>query len=165
MRDIAYGLGFTSQEAETLSAGLIANGFRFSAVESAAHLATRPALILVGLNGLPQGRADVPSAFVVAVLPEPRFDTCAEALRLGFNDVMPLSGDGNGVRDLLTRFFKWLDAARAPENLRPLADLEKDAILTALLVCRGQMSMAARRLGIGRSTLYRKVEQYGIDLH
>ncbi len=28
---------------------------------------------------------------------------------------------------------------------------------------QGQMSEVARRLGIGRSTLYRKLKEYGID--
>jgi len=28
---------------------------------------------------------------------------------------------------------------------------------------QGQMSEVARRLGIGRSTLYRKMKEYGID--
>jgi DNA-binding NtrC family response regulator len=28
---------------------------------------------------------------------------------------------------------------------------------------KGQMSEVARRLGIGRSTLYRKLKEYGID--
>ncbi len=164
MRDNAYGHGLTPQEADTLSAGLTANGFRFAIVEDVAQLSTRATLVFVGQTAIGFGRAFTPASFVVATVQEARFDTCAEALRLGFDDIMPL-GNGEHLRDLLSRYFQWLEKARAPENLRPLADMEKDAILSALLVCRGQMSMAARRLGIGRSTLYRKVEQYGIQLH
>ncbi len=37
--------------------------------------------------------------------------------------------------------------------------LEEDAIRFALNACGGSMSKAARSLGIGRSTLYRKVSE------
>jgi DNA-binding NtrC family response regulator len=43
-----------------------------------------------------------------------------------------------------------------------LAELEKNAILAALEQFGGNLSDAARQLGIGRSTLYRKLEQYGL---
>jgi len=48
-------------------------------------------------------------------------------------------------------------------NVRALADVELDMILFAIDRYRGQMSEVARRLGIGRSTLYRKFKEYGID--
>ena len=44
-----------------------------------------------------------------------------------------------------------------------LKDVEKEAIRLGLERCSGQMSEAARQLGIGRSTLYRKVREYGLD--
>jgi DNA-binding NtrC family response regulator len=47
-------------------------------------------------------------------------------------------------------------------NPRPLDQLEAEAIKFALGHYRGQMSAAARKLGIGRSTLYRKLKQYGL---
>ena len=46
---------------------------------------------------------------------------------------------------------------------RELKEIESDAIRLSLERCKGQMSEAARQLGIGRSTLYRKVRQYGLD--
>ena len=46
----------------------------------------------------------------------------------------------------------------------PLAELEKWAIGRALRICRGRVTEASRRLGIGRSTLYRKIDEYRIDL-
>ena len=46
---------------------------------------------------------------------------------------------------------------------RELKEIESDAIRLGLERCKGQMSEAARQLGIGRSTLYRKVRQYGLD--
>ena len=48
-------------------------------------------------------------------------------------------------------------------HLRSLYDIEKDLISLALETYNGQMSEVARRLGIGRSTLYRKVRETGLD--
>ena len=41
-------------------------------------------------------------------------------------------------------------------ELRPLGAIEADIIRFATTYYKGQMSMVARRLQIGRSTLYRK---------
>jgi len=48
-------------------------------------------------------------------------------------------------------------------NVRTLADVELEMILFAIDHYRGQMSEVARRLGIGRSTLYRKLKEHGIE--
>ena len=48
-------------------------------------------------------------------------------------------------------------------NLRPLGDIEADVIRLAIGHYRGRMTEVARRLGIGRSTLYRKLADLGID--
>ncbi len=48
-------------------------------------------------------------------------------------------------------------------NLRPLEDIEADVIRLAIGHYRGRMTEVARRLGIGRSTLYRKLSDLGID--
>jgi DNA-binding NtrC family response regulator len=47
-------------------------------------------------------------------------------------------------------------------EMRRLEDLEAEVIKFALVHYRGQMSEIARRLGIGRSTLYRKMKEYGL---
>jgi DNA-binding NtrC family response regulator len=47
-------------------------------------------------------------------------------------------------------------------ELRKLEDLEAETIRFALQHYRGHMSEIARRLGIGRSTLYRKMKEYGL---
>jgi DNA-binding NtrC family response regulator len=46
---------------------------------------------------------------------------------------------------------------------RPLEDIEREAIRFAIAHYRGQMSEVARRLKIGRSTLYRKLESLGLE--
>ena len=48
-------------------------------------------------------------------------------------------------------------------HLRPLEDIEADIIRLAIGHYRGRMAEVARRLGIGRSTLYRKLGELGID--
>jgi DNA-binding NtrC family response regulator len=48
-------------------------------------------------------------------------------------------------------------------DVRPLDDIERDVIRFAIAHYREQMSEVARRLGIGRSTLYRKLEGLGLD--
>jgi DNA-binding NtrC family response regulator len=48
-------------------------------------------------------------------------------------------------------------------DVRKLSDIEAEAIRFALAHYRGQMSQMARKLGIGRSTLYRKMKDIGVD--
>src|SRR3569623_412659 len=51
----------------------------------------------------------------------------------------------------------------ADGNLRALEEIEADVIRLAIGHYRGRMTEVARRLGIGRSTLYRKLGELGID--
>ncbi|MCZ0736362.1 sigma-54-dependent transcriptional regulator [Phreatobacter sp. AB_2022a] len=48
-------------------------------------------------------------------------------------------------------------------HVRPMEVLETEALKFAIEHYRGQMSQVARRLGIGRSTLYRKLKDLGIE--
>ena len=47
-------------------------------------------------------------------------------------------------------------------DVRTLEDIEAESIRFALVHYRGQMSQVARKLGIGRSTLYRKMKDCGL---
>ncbi|HEX4042291.1 MAG TPA: sigma-54 dependent transcriptional regulator [Xanthobacteraceae bacterium] len=51
----------------------------------------------------------------------------------------------------------------AEGEIRPLEEVEADLIRYAITHYRGQMSEVARRLQIGRSTLYRKLEALGLN--
>jgi len=64
----------------------------------------------------------------------------------------PLQSEGAGVM-----------LYAADGNLRPLEEIEADVIRLAIGHYRGRMTEVARRLGIGRSTLYRKLSELGID--
>jgi DNA-binding NtrC family response regulator len=49
-----------------------------------------------------------------------------------------------------------------PAVVTPLADMERQAILDTLQQLKGDKLTAARLLGIGKTTLYRKLKEYGI---
>ncbi|MCB0347607.1 MAG: hypothetical protein KDD37_02165 [Bdellovibrionales bacterium] len=49
------------------------------------------------------------------------------------------------------------------KKVHTINEVEKDAIENAILEFRGNLTEAAKALGIGRATLYRKVKQYQID--
>ncbi len=53
-----------------------------------------------------------------------------------------------------------LSASQAPVS--NLSDMEKNAIRQALLEVKGNKSLAAKKLGISRRTLYRKIDEYGM---
>jgi transcriptional regulator of acetoin/glycerol metabolism len=52
----------------------------------------------------------------------------------------------------------------APEGMRspiiPLIQVERQAIIEALAYTKGDRAIAANLLGIGRTTLYRKLKEY-----
>jgi DNA-binding NtrC family response regulator len=48
-------------------------------------------------------------------------------------------------------------------DVRPLAEIEAEMIRLALEKYQGRMTLVARKLGIGRSTLYRKLKDLGIS--
>ncbi len=64
------------------------------------------------------------------------------------------SNDGSGIG---------IDLYEDDGNLRPLEEIEADVIRLAIGHYRGRMTEVARRLGIGRSTLYRKLADLGIE--
>jgi two-component system response regulator HydG len=53
-------------------------------------------------------------------------------------------------------------SAAGPSPVLPLAELERQAILDSLRKLNGDKLLAARLLGIGKTTLYRKLKEYGI---
>ena len=49
------------------------------------------------------------------------------------------------------------------QTVKPLAEMEREAILGAIRALNGDKLQAAKLLGIGKTTLYRKLKEYGID--
>jgi DNA-binding NtrC family response regulator len=103
---------------------------------------------VLGTDDFPQIRAQV-SGIVIedAAIPAPAGDLPSEPRALP-----PQVPAGASVRAIDER-----------GEVRALADIEEEMIRLAIDHYNGQMSEVARRLGIGRSTLYRKLKDMGID--
>lgn len=72
----------------------------------------------------------------------------------------PVTSGGN----LFARFLERAGAVGTPLTLKAWRDLaESWRINQALQACAGNRSAAARQLGIGRRTLYAKMEKLGIE--
>jgi len=74
------------------------------------------------------------------------------------------------VNDLPTQLHDFENQAKpadvTPQStaITPLEEMEKQAIMNAIAVLNGDKLEAARRLGIGKTTLYRKLKEYGSAL-
>ncbi len=55
------------------------------------------------------------------------------------------------------------EAVKIDVSIRTIAEMEKQAILNTLRQLNGDKLTAARLLGIGKTTLYRKLKEYGIS--
>jgi DNA-binding NtrC family response regulator len=74
------------------------------------------------------------------------------------------SGPFVSVHDLPSNLqYPTTDRAPAKEEMLPLEELERRAILSTLRQTGGDKQAAARALGIGKTTLYRKLKQYQIE--
>lgn len=156
-------------------------GFRVSIVHEvpdAEELAERerPALVLLdlhlpgrsGIGMLEELRGLWPDVPVLMLSADEAVPSVVGAMKAGATDYMakPVSRP-----DLLERIAMLLRAGPAPTGpvpptrrplAAPLADIERDAIVEALAHCDGNLSETSRRLGIGRTTLYRKLRKFGL---
>lgn len=62
-----------------------------------------------------------------------------------------------------TGLFGMVNLVSDQGEIRTLDDIEAETIRFAIEIYNGKMSEIARRLGIGRSTLYRKLKEYGLE--
>jgi DNA-binding NtrC family response regulator len=53
-------------------------------------------------------------------------------------------------------------SAKGSSKIVPMAELEKQTILNAIAQLNGDKLLAARWLGIGKTTLYRKLKEYAV---
>jgi DNA-binding NtrC family response regulator len=84
----------------------------------------------------------------------------APGILIGDEAAISSEGGGEGV-SLPAHLLNLVDEAG---HARPLEEVEADAIRFALSHYRNQMSEVARRLRIGRSTLYRKLDALGLAI-
>ena len=98
------------------------------------------------------------------------FPQVAEAMGLGTPGTrlprqdVPASSPPPPLNGMLARRIEAIPVVDAAGNVRSLEDVEADLIRLAIARYDGRMSEVARRLKIGRSTLYRKVRELGIEV-
>jgi DNA-binding NtrC family response regulator len=97
--------------------------------------------IASALGVTPRERKPAPSATMSELLSQPRP-----------TPPLPRAGDPYGI-----------SATDAAGHMRKLEEIEAELIRKAIERYDGRMSEVARRLGIGRSTLYRKLKEYGLE--
>lgn len=69
----------------------------------------------------------------------------------------PINSDAGG------NVIQFPTATATSSNVQKMEELEAHAIENAIVQYKGNLTEAAKALGIGRATLYRKVKQYHID--
>jgi DNA-binding NtrC family response regulator len=83
----------------------------------------------------------------------------SSGLELTLEDLPPGISSGQAAATLDARPAADSDGGTGTLNLE---ELERETIVRAMEQNKGNLSDVARQLGIGRSTLYRKLEQYGL---
>ena len=152
--------------------------------ELVAAIATlRPALLLLDLNFGP-GRTDGAQGLRlladVQALPRPPvvvvmtayadIDLAVQALKRGAFDFVTKPWDNVRLvatcREALQRVLPAVEGAApspaAAEPARSLAAQERAAVLAAMAEAEGNLSAAARLLGLSRAALYRRLDKHGL---
>src|SRR3954454_24094560 len=83
------------------------------------------------------------------------------ATALSSGGTLHLSDLPTSVQDFKGHLIAVPAVADPLKGITPIADLEKHAILSAIEQLHGDKLEAARLLGIGKTTLYRKLKEYG----
>jgi two-component system, response regulator RegA len=150
---------------------------------AAALVALRPALLLLDLNFGPgrtdgaQGLrllADVQASpqppVVVVMTAYADIDLAVQALRRGAFDFITKPWDNVRLiatcREALQKAQPAADgtpvSASTAEPVRSLAAQERAAVLAAMAQAEGNLSAAARALGLSRAALYRRLDKHGL---
>jgi DNA-binding NtrC family response regulator len=145
----------------------------------------RPALLLLDLNFGP-GRTDgsqglrlldeirtrVQPPAVVVLTAYADIDLAVQALKRGASDFIVKPWDNVRLiatcREMLLQYVPpapgepVVPSATAAEPVRTLAAQERAAVMAAVAEAQGNLSAAARALGLSRAALYRRLEKYGL---
>ncbi|MEQ1876660.1 MAG: helix-turn-helix domain-containing protein [Bdellovibrionia bacterium] len=73
---------------------------------------------------------------------------------------------GTGAKETTAKIYPFPVQARdngKGANTMTMNELESVAITNAIIQHKGNLTEAAKALGIGRATIYRKIKQYNID--
>ena len=110
----------------------------------------------IGAAEFPQIAAQVPG-FEAFAIPAPR----VEPVRHAAETLMLI--DSPAIAPVATPATGTLPLVGPDGHVRPMETLESEAIRFAIDHYRGRMTEVARRLQIGRSTLYRKLKDLGLE--
>ena len=139
----------------------------------------RPALLLLDLNFGP-GRIDGSQGLrllrEVLAQPEPPvvlamtayadIPLAVQAVKLGAYDFVTKPWDNAALVALCQQAVRGAEPAAptpvADEPVRSLAVQERAALMTALHAAAGNLSEAARQLGLSRAALYRRLDKHGL---
>lgn len=152
---------------EVLARALVKRGF---AVRSAANIAeaetiaieTKPELAIVDLN-MPGGSGlelipklcDINSSIQILVLTGyASINTAVEAIKLGAINYLTKPADTD---EIIAMFEQGKE--QILDNAKPLQQVEWDHIQEVLNACGGNISVTARKLGMHRRTLQRKLKK------
>jgi two-component system response regulator RegA len=116
-----------------------------------------------GLALIPALLAEVPTMRVLLLTGYASIATAVEAIKRGAHDYLAKPVDADTVvRALLADDTATPEPVDAPETMLPLRRLEWEHIQRTLQECHGNISEAARRLGMHRRTLRRKLEKHPV---
>jgi len=65
------------------------------------------------------------------------------------------------MEQLAALLNRWQTSNGECEAVQPIAKVEKHEFIRALVACRGDVGAAAKALGIGKTTLYRRLKEWG----
>jgi two-component system response regulator HydG len=107
------------------------------------------------------------SPAALAVLRRWRWPGNIRELANAVEHAVVLAGDArvevSHLPDEIVRPEVHVPEAQGPATLRSLAEVEREHVLRVLAACDGNQVDAAATLGIGRTTLWRKLRSYGVD--
>ena len=106
---------------------------------------------------------------VLAAFREHSWPGNVRELRNLVESLVVLMGRRNTVTmaDLPQEFLSSIGAGQSTNTgsepvLTKLEGAERDAVKTTIFACRGNLTQAAEKLGIAKSTLYQKIKEYGL---
>ena len=122
-----------------------------------------------GLRLLEEVRARPRAPTVVVMTAFAEIDLAVQAVKRGAFDFITKPWDNVRLvatcREALQRTRRLADepiASSSKQPVRPLAAQERAALLAAMAEAQGNLSAAARALGLSRAALYRRLEKHGL---
>lgn len=110
-----------------------------------------------GLGLIPRLLAAQPGLRILLLTGYASIATAVEAIKRGAHDYLAKPVDADQVVQALLGESRHAEAAELPDAPPPLKRLEWEHIQRVLADCEGNISEAARRLGLHRRTLQRKL--------